>query len=134
MQRSFFAILLTLSIALTSLITFSALNVINAAAPPAGASSRVQSVDGGITNQGYVQLTSLASATGVTAPGGANCAMIQAEGDQIRWRDDGTAPTATVGMFIPSGGGIWYTGDFTKLQFIQQTGGGKINIAFYFSG
>src|SRR5215471_10280162 len=75
--------------------------------PPAGASSRVQSVDGGITNQGYTQLTGIVAATGLTPiPGGANCAMIQAEGDQIRWRDDGTNPTSTVGMFIPAGGSM----------------------------
>jgi len=133
MKRKFdlFAAVILSSIALFGLIV---ITQSHGSPPPAGATSRVQSVDGGITNQGYVQLTTLTVATGVTAPGGANCAMIQAEGDQIRWRDDGTNPTATVGMFIPSGSGIWYTGDFTKLKFIQQSGGGIINISFYYSG
>src|SRR5882672_6430716 len=57
---------------------------------------------------GYCQLTSLAAATKLSAcsggiPAGATSALISVEGAAIRYRDDGTAPTTTVGMPIAIG-------------------------------
>jgi hypothetical protein len=104
------------------------------APPPAGASSRVQSVDGGIAPQGYQQLTNVSAATALTVPQGSNVAMIQAESQQVRWRDDGTNPAAGVGRFIPAGSGIWYTGDLTKLKFIEDAASAKVDVVYYYSG
>ena len=89
------------------------------------------------TPLGYAQITSLASAVSfsgasVSVPTDAIMVLIAAEAQGIRWRDDSVAPTATVGMPLAAGQEFQYTvGDFSKIQFIQQTSGGIINLAFY---
>lgn len=98
---------------------------------------QVQTRDSRLKPLGYVQLTSLAAAAGVAAasvPDGAKAALIQAETQPVRYRDDGVAPTASVGMIIPANGSVWYTGwrfDSTLLQFIETTASAKVNILFY---
>ena len=49
-----------------------------------------------------------------------------------RWRDDGTAPTATVGMLLSAGQTQTFSGDLAALKFIQ-TGAGvaTLNVSFY---
>ena len=91
------------------------------------------------TRLGYQQITSLSSATSLTVPqtdlNGLACkpslALITAESQAVRWRDDGIAPTASVGMPLASGGTLQYDGDLTKIQFIEQTASAKINISYY---
>jgi len=91
------------------------------------------------TRLGYQQITSLSSAASLTVPqtdlNGLACkpslALITAESQAVRWRDDGIAPTATVGMPLASGGTLQYDGDLTKIQFIEQTASAKINISYY---
>jgi len=88
---------------------------------------------------GYQQITSLSSATAMTVPTtdatGLNAkptiAIITPEGQAVRWRDDATAPTATVGMPLAAGVTLQYDGDLTKIRFIEQTAGAKLNISFY---
>lgn len=79
----------------------------------------------------FQQITSLAAATGITAPAGATLAMIQAESQNVRWRDDGTNPTASVGMIIAAGDILMYTGDFSAIRLIEVTGSAKLNITYY---
>lgn len=88
-------------------------------------------IDGTMKPLGYQQITSLSAAAGLTVPAGANRASITAEAQTIRWRDDGTAPTASIGMPISAGNGMWYVGNLAALQFIQATSGGILNIAYY---
>lgn len=83
------------------------------------------------TPLGYQQLSALSAAVGLTAPTGAVYAIIQAESQNIRWRDDGTNPTASVGMYLALGGEMVYDGDFTKLKFIEVVSGAKVNATFY---
>ncbi len=89
---------------------------------------------------GYQQITSLSSATGLTVPTRdpntganvkANFALITAEAQALRWRDDGTAPTSTVGMPLAVGVTLQYDGDLSKIRFIEQVGGGIVNISYY---
>lgn len=80
---------------------------------------------------GYQQLTSLAAATSLTVPTGATRALLLAEGQAIRWRDDGTNPTAAVGMPIAAGESIPYVGNLSKLRVIEQTASAKLNISYY---
>lgn len=90
------------------------------------------------TRLGYQQITSLSSATGLTVPttdlNGLSCrpsiAMITPETQAVRWRDD-AAPTASVGMPLAAGVTLQYDGDLTKIQFIEQTAGAKLNISYY---
>ena len=88
---------------------------------------------------GYQQITNLSASVGLTiparAPDGLNAkpvfALIIAEGAPVRWRDDGTAPTASVGMPLAVGVPLQYDGDLTKIRFIQQSTSGILNISYY---
>jgi len=51
----------------------------------------------------FEQITDLSSATGITVPAGTKSCDIFIEGANVRYRDDGTAPTASVGMRIAAG-------------------------------
>jgi hypothetical protein len=90
------------------------------------------------TRLGYQQITSLSFATSLTVPStdvnGLSCrpsiAMITPETQAVRWRDD-AAPTASVGMPLAAGVTLQYDGDLTKIQFIEQTAGAKLNISYY---
>lgn len=73
-------------------------------------------------------LTMPAVATPIHKP---NFVMIVAEAQAVRWRDDGVAPTATVGMPLAVGATLLYDGDLAKIQFIAQVTGGIINSSFY---
>lgn len=80
---------------------------------------------------GYQQITSLSAATGLTIPAGALVALIQAETQNVRWRDDGTNPTASVGMIIGAGSTLPYTGDLTAIKIIQTTASATLNVSYY---
>lgn len=88
---------------------------------------------------GYEQITSLAAATALNAPStdanGLSCrpsfALITSEGAAVRWRDDGVAPTTSVGMPLAAGVTLQYDGDISRVRFIQQTPGAKLNISYY---
>lgn len=57
--------------------------------------------------------------------------VIQALTQNVRWRDDGTPPTASSGMQLAAGSSMSYTGDFSKIQFIEETGTAVLNISCY---
>lgn len=80
---------------------------------------------------GYQQITSLSSATGLTIPQGTTMALIVAETQGVRWRDDGTDPTASVGMPIAAGAYLNYDGDLNRVKFIEQTASAKLNVSYY---
>lgn len=80
---------------------------------------------------GYQQITSLSSATGLTIPQGTTLALIVPETQNVRWRDDGTNPTASVGMPIFVGASLSYDGDLNRIKFIESTSGAVLNIAYY---
>lgn len=86
---------------------------------------------GGLTALGYQQITSLSSSAALTVPSGATIAVVQAEGADVRWRDDGTAPTATVGMLLPAGAELRYTGALAALRLIQASAGATVNVSYY---
>jgi hypothetical protein len=59
-------------------------------------------------------------------------ALIVAETQSVRWRDDGVAPTASVGMLLATGVPLQYDGDLTNIKFIEQTASAKLNISYYY--
>jgi len=85
----------------------------------------------GYSALGYQQITSLGSAVGLTPPAGAVYAVLQAEGQVVRYRDDGTNPTATVGMMLYPGAAFTYNGTLSAIKFIQADTGGILNVLYY---
>jgi hypothetical protein len=90
-------------------------------------------------NLGYQQITDLSSAVGLTVPAVDEAgnkmmptrAFIVAEGNNVRWRDDGTAPTASVGMILIQNNVLSYDGDLNSIKFIQTGAGAKLNVSYY---
>src|SRR6266481_7072417 len=88
---------------------------------------------------GYQQITSVSSSTGLTVPTidpitGLNVkptlAIIVAESQAVRWRDDRTAPTATVGMPLAVGDVLIYDGDLNAIRFFEQAASAKLNVVY----
>jgi len=82
---------------------------------------------------GYQRITSLSSATALTVPSGAVRCLVIAETQAVRWRDDGTNPTGTVGMPLPVN--TPYTFErvdvLPLLKFIEQTASAVLHISYY---
>lgn len=82
--------------------------------------------------KGYQQITSLATSVALTVPVGTSLALIQAQAQDVRWRDDGTDPTATVGMILSAGQTLEYdAADLAVVEFIQTAASATLNISYY---
>jgi hypothetical protein len=80
---------------------------------------------------GYTQIT-CATSTGLTIPAGTSLILIQPQTQAVRWRDDGGAPTATVGYPLAAGSELRYTAKgMAALRFIEQTASALLNVTFY---
>jgi hypothetical protein len=62
------------------------------------------------TPKGYQQITGTGAVAALTVPAGATFAVVQPEAQGVRYRDDGTNPTAAVGMPIGSGVSVTFGG------------------------
>ena len=81
---------------------------------------------------GYQQLTGLTAVQSLTVPTGTTDVLLSAEGAPIRFRDDGTAPAAGVGMLLPVAVAPYlYSGNVSALQFIQASATSTLNVSFY---
>jgi hypothetical protein len=84
---------------------------------------------------GFGQLTDLSSAQPLPEiPSAVRFTEVAVEEHDIRYREDGVAPTADAGM--PAGVGVVLTFEMTvsemaKVQFIAKTAGAKISYTFY---
>lgn len=98
------------------------------------AASSTQVAPGAMDVMGHQQMTSLSSATAPTITAGTRWILAQAESQSVRWRCDGTAPTASVGMII-------YAGDaptilpiastsIANLKFIEVAASAKLNLTY----
>lgn len=104
-------------------------------------------VRGAMKPLGYAQYLNVTNATaidlantpnsGVAVPlaitnsNPARIALIQTEGQAIRYRDDGTAPTSTVGMPLATGTVLSYEGDLSTIQLIAQANNANISVLYY---
>ncbi len=80
-----------------------------------------------------VNTTSSATVTTGGIPTGATAAFLQAETADVRWRDDGGAPTASIGNMVVHGAGgqLFYAGTLSALRFIALSGSPLLDVAFY---
>lgn len=74
----------------------------------------------------------LASATG-GIPKGATRAVISVASDAIRWRDDSTAPTASVGIYVAANASLELPSleSINGFKAIRVTNDAALNIAYY---
>jgi hypothetical protein len=86
--------------------------------------------DAKLKPRGYQQILDLDPAVGLTIPAaGASYALIEAQTADVRWTDDGTTPTAALGMTLSQTDVFWYAGQLGALKFFSATGG--INVSYY---
>ena len=79
-----------------------------------------------------VGLTIVAATAASATFMGPNFAVIVAETVSCRWRDDGTDPSATVGMPLPVMTRFEYDGDLRKIKFAGAAGTQSIvNVSLY---
>jgi hypothetical protein len=83
------------------------------------------------TPLGYEQIINPSAATNLTVPNAARIIQICVETNSVRYRDDGTAPTASVGMPAAPGTCWQYSGDLVNIQFIQQTSPSTLDVSYY---
>jgi len=88
---------------------------------------------------GYAQAASIDAAQnlpGVGSPaaipkGAYTIAVLVPEGQAIRFRDDGTDPTAAVGAPVAVGQEYIYSGNLSTIRVISQVAGAKLNVSYY---
>lgn len=83
---------------------------------------------------GYQQSTSLSTSSAInlpSAPSNAGSALVSAESSAVRWRDDGTDPTSSVGNPVPAGSALCYGNEIAKFRVIGQTSGATIDVTYY---
>lgn len=81
---------------------------------------------------GHQQITNVSAAVGLTVPVGAVWALIRCEAQSVRWRDDGTNPSATVGMLMLAADvPFLYGGTLTAIKFFETAASAKLNIAYF---
>ena len=80
---------------------------------------------------GHQQITDLSSAVGLTPASGAQRALLCAQTQAVRFRDDGTSPTATVGIHLAAGEPYLYEGDLSAIEFIEEAASAKLDISYY---
>ena len=80
---------------------------------------------------GHQQIAPTAS-TALTVPSGARFALIGTSVQAVRFTDDGTTPTLTVGCRISvEQGPFWYSGDLTALLFFNDVAGALVDVLYY---
>lgn len=89
--------------------------------------------------RGFQQIASatLANSTALTLPTNPDGRKVQyaiahTDTQAVRWRDDGTAPTASVGMRLVPGGELYIEGAMLdSIRFIYETSGANLNVSYY---
>jgi hypothetical protein len=89
--------------------------------------------------RGFQQIASatLASSTALTLPTNVDgrkveFAIAHVDTQAVRWRDDGTAPTAAIGMRLLPGGELFIEGAMLdSIRFIYETSGANLNVSYY---
>jgi hypothetical protein len=91
-------------------------------------------IEGSLIPMGYEQITGLSAVKALTIPAEAEIAVIAAETQNVRWRDDGSAPTDAVGMPLAAGRDMLFTSKLSAVRFIEETASAKLNVSYYKRG
>lgn len=80
----------------------------------------------------YQQLTVSSTAVALTVPGGSKFALIRVSVAAVRFRDDGTNPTGSLGVPLNPGDSIDYDGPLSAIKFIRAGGtDATLDILYY---
>ena len=83
----------------------------------------------------FTPTSSTSLTTGCTAiPTGAVCVLIDVTGQNVNWRDDTSAATATPGAGghqLAASASMWYCGKLSNLTFFQQSATAVVAVSFY---
>jgi hypothetical protein len=81
---------------------------------------------------GYQQITDCNPAVGLTVPAGCTYALVAPETQAVRWRADGTNPTATVGYPLAVGSELVVDiAGLGVIKFFEQAAGAVLNINYF---
>lgn len=80
---------------------------------------------------GHQQITGLNAAKSLTVPAGAQRALLCPQTQPVRFRDDGTSPTADIGIYIAANERVWYEGDLSAIKFIETAASAKLDVSYY---
>ena len=67
----------------------------------------------------------------LTVPTGATLAEICVEGAAVRYRDDRTAATTSLGILVNAGVCFAYSGPLASMSFTAQSGSPTIDVSYY---
>jgi hypothetical protein len=79
---------------------------------------------------GFQQISVLTAAVAATVPAGTKKMLVSGEGQPVRWRGDGTDPTAAIGNIIAVNATETLSADLVKVKFIESAASAKVNITF----
>ncbi len=86
---------------------------------------------GGVDTATLVSSATFGGQPAAGIPNGTTKLLIQCAAQAIRWRDDGTAPTSSVGYPLATGVDLVFTGNFAQLRLIAQSAGAVVNMVAY---
>ena len=78
-----------------------------------------------------LSIPSTGSAVALTPPAGAVSAQITVSGANIRYADDGTSPTTSVGMPVYQASSWFYSGPLSAIKFYAQSGTATLDVLYY---
>lgn len=108
--------------------------------PPGQSLSFVEAADGPSSGAaapymysptGFVPVASFSTSTGFTPPTGSTVCFIQAEGNSVRFRTDGVAPTASVGQLFPTNVLMQLTAGLSTFRAIPTSGSATLDVDCY---
>lgn len=80
---------------------------------------------------GYQQFSAFSTLQTLTVPATATTMLMECDGQNIRWRDDGTNPTASAGFPLLVGSTMSYKGSLSAFAFIPETSSATCNVSYY---
>jgi hypothetical protein len=92
----------------------------------------MQTVEQNLEPLGDQKITGLGTVKSLTVPAGAEYALVQAQTQDVLWRDSGTNPEAGTGFLLSAGGpALFYTGKLSQLRFIESAASAVLFVSYY---